>query len=74
MRSINYVHERAKSTHARDGTRYGKSNIATKSFRRHHSQRISFAVVSEDAINIGRNFGHGKFHPIADRRLSRSPD
>ena len=58
------LHERAKGAHTRDGTRYGLSNIATKSFRRHHTQRISFAVVSQDAINIARNVGYGKLQPL----------
>ena len=34
IKSISYLHERAKGAHARDGTRYGLSNIVTKSFRR----------------------------------------
>ena len=60
---INFLHERAKG--ARDGTRYGTSNIATKSFRRHHTQRISFAVVAQDAANIAHNVKYGKIHKVA---------
>ena len=62
-KSINHLHERAKG--ARDGTRYGKSNITTKSFRRHHTQRISYAVVSQDATNIAHNVKYGKIHKVA---------
>ena len=40
------------------------SNIATKSFRRHHTQWIAFAVVSQDAVNIARNVGYGKLKPL----------
>ena len=62
-KSINYLHERAKG--ARDGTRYGTSNIATRSFRRHHTQRISFAVVAQDAANIAHNVKHGKISKVS---------
>jgi hypothetical protein len=63
VKSINFLHERAKGV--RDSTRYGTSNIATKSFRRHHTQRISFAVVAQDAHNIAHNIKHGKIHKVA---------
>jgi hypothetical protein len=63
VKSINFLHERAKG--ARDGTRYGTSNIATKSFRRHHTQRISFAVVAQDAHNIAHSVKYGKIHKVA---------
>ena len=62
-KSINHLHERAKG--ARDGTRYGRSNIATRSFRRHHTQRISYAVVSQDAANIAHNVKYGKIHKVS---------
>ena len=62
-KSINYLHERAKG--ARDSTRYGTSNIATRSFRRHHTQRISFAVVAQDAANIAHNVKHGKISKVS---------
>ena len=60
--SINFLHERAKG--ARDGTRYDTSNIVTKSFRRHLTQRISVAVVAQDAYNIAHNVRHGKIHKV----------
>ena len=63
VKSINFLHERAKGV--RDGTQYGKSNIATRSFRRHHTQRISFAVVAQDAHNIAHNVKHGKIREVA---------
>ena len=63
VKSINFLHERAKGV--RDGTQYGKSNIATRSFRRHHTQRISFAVVTQDAHNIAHNVKHGKIREVA---------
>jgi len=62
-KSINYLHERARG--ARDSTRYGTSNIATRSFRRHHTQRISFAVVAQDAANIAHNVKHGKISKVS---------
>ena len=63
IKSISHLHERAKG--GRDSTRYGASNIATKSFRRHHTQRISFAVVAQDAANIAHNVRHGKISKVS---------
>ena len=64
VKSVNFLHERAKGT--RGGTRYGRSTIATNSFRRHHTQkRISFAVVAQDAHNIAHNVKYGKINKVA---------
>ena len=68
LKLIGYLHSVARKPGARDGTRYGSSRFATKSFKTHHIGSISSAIVHADAASIEQRAADGAIdltRPIA---------
>ena len=62
-RTLSYVYycsRRARGKHARDGTKYGRSRMSTRSFYTHHTQRLSFAAAVGDVMGISKEIRHTK--------------
>ena len=51
---VDYCSRRARGKHARDGTKYGRSRMSTRSFYTHHTQRLSFAAAVGDVMGISK--------------------
>ena len=68
LKLIGYLHSVVRKPGARDGTRYGSSRFATKSFKTHHISSISSALVHADAETIERRAADGALD------LTLSPD
>ena len=49
LKYVAYLAARARGKGARDGTRYGQTRLAARTFYRHHTAAISAAVTSADA-------------------------
>ena len=49
---VRHLARRARKRGARDGTKYGKTRISTRSYYTHHMQRLSRSAVLYDAKMI----------------------
>ena len=49
---VAYLARRARGKGSRDGTKYGRSRTSTRSFFRHHTERVGLAAQQYDAKAI----------------------
>ena len=57
---VDYLSRRARGKHARDGTKYGRSRMSTRSFYAHHTQRLSIAAAMGEVMGISKEIRHAK--------------
>ena len=59
-RQVRALERRSNGKNARDRTKYGTTRLSTKSYRVHHTQRISVAAVTEHAKGMLRQIDFEK--------------
>ena len=65
LKFIAHLSKRARGKRARDGTRYGRVRMSTRSFYVHHTQRISMAAVLGDVVGVHESLRGMKQRMIA---------